>query len=254
MPAIDLDRLEPKPAGFGRCGSCAYRDVGSAAICFACASKGIDRVGRGHCRTCDQRLPPSGECSNYWCRRPLEDRYFSYIYAIAMRSGSLEAAINLYKYGNRTGWASIFARVLVGYLDEAPDAFLPWDAIIPSPTFVGPGARRSWDHIGLILDRASVESAGRWPIVSGTGGVVEKTADTPSLVGKGLAERRDIAKTVLRRCLRVPDVARVANKNILVFDDVFTDGSTMREVAKALLEAGTTTVAGIVLARQPWRS
>ena len=253
MTAVDLERLEPRPAGFGRCGSCAYRDVGSAAICFACASKGIDRVGKGHCLTCDQRLPPSGTCANYWCHRPVEERYFSYIYAIAMRSGSLESAINLYKFRDKWGWASIFARVLVGYLDERPRAFAPWDAIIASPTFVGPGSRRQWDHIDLILQRARVEAAGRWPITSGQPNMVQKSSDTPSLVGLSLSERRHVASTVLRESLTVPDPSLVSNKNILVFDDVFTDGCTLREVARALLNAGAATVAGIVLARQPWR-
>jgi predicted amidophosphoribosyltransferase len=37
-----------------------------------------------------------------------------------------------------------------------------------------------------------------------------------------------------------------------VFDDVFTEGSTLREVARALLMAGAEEVAGVVLARQPW--
>jgi predicted amidophosphoribosyltransferase len=254
MPAVDLDRLRPQPAGFGNCGVCAYRDVGSAAVCFACAARRIDRVGVGHCPTCDQRLPPGGICSNYWCRRPVEDRYFSFIYAIAMRSGQLEAAINAYKFRDRTGWASIFGRVLVGYLDESPDAFNSWDAIIPSPTFTGAGARRRWDHIDLILQRAGIEAAGRWPIVARHHHPIVKTADTPSLVGRTLADRREITATQLRAALAVPDPSAVRNRSFLVFDDVFTDGSTLREVARRLLEAGASEVAGIVLARQPWRS
>jgi predicted amidophosphoribosyltransferase len=68
-----------------------------------------------------------------------------------------------------------------------------------------------------------------------------------------LSERRHVASTVLRESLTVPDPSLVSNKNILVFDDVFTDGCTLREVARALLNAGAATVAGIVLARQPWR-
>ena len=165
MPAAKSSsrRDAPEPAGFGKCKDCAYRDVGSAAVCFSCASKGMDRVRKGHCLTCDQRLADSGTCSNFWCRRPQDERYFSYIYAIAMRSGPLLAAINRYKYDGAKGWAAIFGRVLVGYMDEQPNRVSGWDAIAPSPTFIGEGSRRSWDHIGLILEKAAVEAADRWP-------------------------------------------------------------------------------------------
>ena len=39
----------------------------------------------------------------------------------------------------------------------------------------------------------------------------------------------------------------------MVIDDVFTEGSTLREVARALMLAGAEEVAGLTLARQPWR-
>jgi predicted amidophosphoribosyltransferase len=45
----------------------------------------------------------------------------------------------------------------------------------------------------------------------------------------------------------------VAGSRILVIDDVFTEGSTLREVARALVKAGADEVAGLTLARQPWQ-
>jgi competence protein ComFC len=56
----------------------------------------------------------------------------------------------------------------------------------------------------------------------------------------------------LRQSLRVPDPGAVAGCRILVIDDVFTEGSTLREVARALLLSGAHEVAGLALARQPW--
>jgi predicted amidophosphoribosyltransferase len=129
-----------------------------------------------------------------------------------------------------------------------------WDAIVPSPTFTGPGSRRQWDHIGLILDRATVEAADRWPQLAPEPGLIVKTVDTPSLVGKTWVQRRTIAETEIRASLHLPDPSRVAGRRFLVFDDVFTDGSTLREIARALLIAGAEQVGGLVLARQPWSS
>ena len=64
--------------------------------------------------------------------------------------------------------------------------------------------------------------------------------------------RRAVAEGSLRRALRVVAPRQVAGARILVVDDVFTEGSTLREVARTLLMVGAEEVAGLVLARQPW--
>jgi predicted amidophosphoribosyltransferase len=45
----------------------------------------------------------------------------------------------------------------------------------------------------------------------------------------------------------------VAGARVLVLDDVLTDGSTLREVARVLRRAGAREVAGLILARPAWR-
>ena len=42
---------------------------------------------------------------------------------------------------------------------------------------------------------------------------------------------------------------RVQNKNILLVDDVYTTGATMREAQKVLQQAGAKKVTGLVVAR-----
>jgi predicted amidophosphoribosyltransferase len=46
---------------------------------------------------------------------------------------------------------------------------------------------------------------------------------------------------------------KVTGKRVLVYDDVFTSGTTLRVVAQKLLAAGAKEVDGVVLARQPFR-
>ena len=41
--------------------------------------------------------------------------------------------------------------------------------------------------------------------------------------------------------------------NVLVYDDVFTDGLTLNEVARALRRVGANAVCGVTLCRQPYR-
>jgi predicted amidophosphoribosyltransferase len=73
------------------------------------------------------------------------------------------------------------------------------------------------------------------------------------MVSKNREERHAIATQQLREAIRVTDARRTRGKAILVYDDVFTDGNTLNEVARRLrLDGAATRVVGITLARQPW--
>jgi predicted amidophosphoribosyltransferase len=169
----------------------------------------------------------------------------------ARSSGSpwiLRRAIDSYKVEEKRAWAAIFARVLLGYLDAHRAVFRRYDLIIPSPTWVGEGGRK-FDHTGLVIEKAIVEDDGTWPFRSG---VVEKTAPTTPFRGKTWKKRHEIAEYELRPALTIPEPDLVHGKRILVYDDVYTEGLTLRAVASALRDAGAVEVSEIVLARQPY--
>jgi predicted amidophosphoribosyltransferase len=154
-----------------------------------------------------------------------------------------------YKYRAETEWASVFGRLLVAYLDEHMPWFDEYDAIVPVPSFTGRGGRRRWDPVRRFVAEAAALAGSLWPVDLD---VVIKTTETPALAGLTLGRRRACAEGALRRALCVPDRGRVAGARLLVVDDVFTEGSTLREVARVLLRAGAVEVAGLTLARQPW--
>lgn len=167
-----------------------------------------------------------------------------------MRTGPMKHAITRYKYDGKWGFAGIFGRILVGFLNEYFDEFEDYDFIVPSPSYVGPGAQRDFDHTRRIVEAAEIEEPIRWPF---TYELVVKDVPTERLVGKTWQERRIVAEGELRDALRVPDPGKVAGARILVVDDVFTEGFTIREVARALVAAGADEVSEIVLAREPWK-
>lgn len=209
----------------------------------------MEAVAPSRCQTCDRKQAPGAECSNPLCNRSAKLRGWQFIRAVAMRSGRLKNTISAYKYDDVKGWAWIFGRILVGYLERNAETFDMFDLIIPMPTYVGPeeGAR-SWDHIGTIIERAEIEGP-QWRFRRD---VMSKTAHTPTMVGLSFTQRATMAETQLRPALRVDEPDAVAGKLVLVFDDVFTGGLTLREVAYKLKDAGAEGVAGIVLARQPY--
>lgn len=245
---INLAGLDPPVAGFGNCGKCAYRDVsrgqGRVEVCAACASESFASVAADHCDVCCHALNANGECHNYLC--DWGSRGFTRTHAIALYSGRLAGKIKAYKYDGFTGWATIFGRVLASFIAAHPEDFERYDYVIPSPTFTGKGGR-DFDHTGLVVERAADEANEPERFRSD---LIYKTAATESQVGARWRKRKEIAETQLRASLHVPDPDLVKGKRILVYDDVFTIGFTMREVALALKAAGAKEVAGIVLARQ----
>jgi predicted amidophosphoribosyltransferase len=166
----------------------------------------------------------------------------------------LESALDAYKYGGVTAWAAPLASLLAGFVaaGRLADGF---DLIVASPTFVGVGGRH-FDHTRALLQamapRLGPEHAARCDL--GDDPAIVKTGPTAPLAGRPHRDRRRIAEEQIRHVLRVPDPTRTSRRRILVVDDVFTDGRTLDEVARALrLQGGARVVCGVSLCRQPWR-
>jgi predicted amidophosphoribosyltransferase len=208
----------------------------------------MEPIPKRRCERCERALPASNECSNALCRLSVERRGWQFIWAIAMRTGALSTAITKYRYQDKYGWGWIFGRILAGYLESMPDVFHGYDLIIPTPTYTGSDGR-AWDHTRFIVERAEIESPG-WPMAYD---VIQKTGPTRRLAGLSRAQRQAVCETELAPMLRVTDPQAVAGKDVLVFDDVFTSGLTLQQVALTLVAAGASSVSGIVLARQPFR-
>jgi predicted amidophosphoribosyltransferase len=115
---IDLSTLDRPPLGFAECRNCAYRQGGSAAICFACSAETTDAPPADACEICSLPRQPGEECGNRVCH--FVDRHFSRVHAISMRRGQMQWAISRFKYEGKTGWRAIFGRILVGYLETTP--------------------------------------------------------------------------------------------------------------------------------------
>jgi predicted amidophosphoribosyltransferase len=112
-----MARSRPEPAGFGNCGGCAYFQTGPPLICQECAARTLQPAAPYYCSVCGQALPlAESVCRNYWCSSP--ECAFAFNRAIAMKTGPLDRAIIEHKYEGRWGWGIIFARVLLGYLQQ----------------------------------------------------------------------------------------------------------------------------------------
>jgi predicted amidophosphoribosyltransferase len=169
------------------------------------------------------------------------------VHSVDVYRGGLRRAIVEYKYGHQLDWAPRLASVLAGFIRDHHPWFEEYDLLTGMPAFLGAGARRTWSPVGrMVADLAPLLGPG-WAVRPD---LVVKTAETESMSGRSRWERTRIAEGPLRRALSLGGTD-LSGARILVVDDVFTEGSTLREVARVLRAGGAEEVAGVVLARPP---
>lgn len=196
---------------------------------------------------------PGNHCSNPLCGAP--SRAIERIDAVAVKTGPIDAQIKRLKYGQEKGWAVIFGRIVLGYLQHhrQPDEF---DLIIANPTYIGPGADRRIQHTELVIDAAAEEDVfDEWPFDAREPRALVKTAQTPKSAARGTNYQTKVAAAdALLEVLRIPDPSRTTGARILVYDDVCTTGHQLDRVARFLRDAGQADhIEGLVLARAPYR-
>ena len=197
----------------------------------------------GTCEACRGALV-AGACPNAVCGLP--DRGFSRLYTVSEHADETWDLIYRYKYGGERDLADDLARMLLDFLRSNEAELARFDVFTSVALYVGPDAHRLWDYLQVIVDAAQ-RMDDSWPFETD---VITKVRPTGRFLGIGVEERRAIAEGELRDALEEPDPTRVEGKRILVFDDAFSEGFTMREMARALLDAGADEVAGLVFTRR----
>ena len=212
---------------------------GSAAKCYECAGKVLSQHDGPTCETCGQKADGFGNCSNRLCRDP--DRGFDKAHVIAVHRDDLQRMNHRYKYEEKTGWAAIFGRIVVGYLDEHSEEFSGVGLIVPNPG-------HSRQHNERVIEAAGREDFW-WPFDKAPWALT-KRQDTTKSANKSLSAKLAAAQEHVDQ-IEI-DGARVRGKRVLVYDDVFTTGAQLHLLGQLLKQHGATSVEGLVLARHPW--
>ena len=165
--------------------------------------------------------------------------------AAALHDGPLQPAIHALKYDGQLELTPILTRYLRA-LVAAP----PWpailrtvDGIVPVPLHKDRLLERGYNQAALLATGLAVGSC--TPVLDSA---IERVRATKSQVGLTALERAD---NVVGKFKANPRL--VTGRRLLLVDDVFTTGATMRECAVALREAGAIAVYGLALARPATR-
>jgi ComF family protein len=211
-------------------------------VCGSCLAS-IERLPEPLCAVCGVPLATSG--GSGWCGRCAESPpYFGRARAIARyradadeETQMLPALIRRHKYGLDQSLSHALAECLS---DPLPLDGADYDVIMPVPLHLARLRWRGFNQAAL-LGNAIARRLER-PLDAAS---LVRVRETDPQTGKTMRERR----SNIRNAFAIRRPGRIANRRILLVDDVMTTGATVDECARALLEAGARRVDVLTLAR-----
>ena len=172
------------------------------------------------------------------CRESMAN--FDACYSFGSFEGTLQKLIHLFKYGKIESLALPLSRLLIQALplDEK------FDLVLAMPMHWRKQWERGFNQAELLA--RPVARRLRMPLSAN----LRRARHTKSQAGLSETERREN----LRGSFQVKRPGQLAGKRILLIDDVFTTGATLRAASAALKKAGAARVSALTLARVDRRS
>lgn len=220
------------------CLACRAPVLGQGGLCAKCWPR-VDFIEPPRCDRLGIPLPvPSDEpmvSAAALADPPVYDR----ARAVARYDGAMRDLVHALKYGDRHEGVKLFARWMV---HAGADVLEDADVIVPVPLA---RTRLWWRRFNqaALLSRAIGHALG----IPDAPFALERIRRTPSQVGLSAEQRR----RNVAGAFRVPERnrAQVAQRNIVIVDDVITTGATANACARTLKRAGAARVDVLALAR-----
>jgi ComF family protein len=211
---------------------------GERVVCRDCLD-GLKMTPSPFCLCCGRFFDGSGE--SHLCAACLEKRpSFVRHRSVARYEGVVKDIILAYKYRGFEVLAGALGDFIIRNLGREDDLWSGLEAIIPVPLHPAKERKRGFNQARLLARRLSQRTG--IPIVNRR---LVKVRATPAQTSLDARDR----EINLRGAFRVRKLAGLAGKAVLLVDDVYTTGSTLRECSRALRRAGVKEVRAVTLAR-----
>ncbi len=216
--------------------------------CVAC-DKVLLKIEKdvGFCRTCMKKVRLVGPVFCLKCGAPINDskvefcgscQKVNHIYTqnkgIFRYTGHMRSAMYRFKYSNRRCYGKVFAKYADRYYGN-------WirrngiEAIVPVPMYKGKERRRGYNQ-ATVFARTLGERTGI-PVYDK---IVRRESDTMAMKQLNGLKRK---KNLLNAFSLSKNVVQF--RKVLIVDDIYTTGTTMDEVAKALKSGGVEEIFGM---------
>ena len=212
-------------------------------VCIDCWSK-IKWLKDPYCSKCSRPLSstfksiPTFLCPE--CRR--QNVHFNRAFIPTLYEGVMKKVIHLLKYNKKTGIMRTLEKIIRSYLNCLNSSFPCLDLVVPIPLHRKKLRERGFNQAELIAKVVAKHLQVRL-----TKGNLKRTKATISQTSLDRKER----KRNLREAFTVKNRDEFQAKNVLLVDDVYTTGTTIKEAAKVLKQARVKDVYVFALARAP---
>jgi len=206
--------------------------------CPGCVSR-IQFLSPPLCPRCGRGFASAADRDHLCSECLTEERFFTRARAVCIYEGLIVEAISRFKYGR----VARLARPLGGFLADYQDpdfTFSGLDLVVPVPLHPKRLRERGFNQSLLLARRLGLRHSLPLDITA----LCRARPTQPQTQLSG-SERQ----TNVRGAFEVRKPEAVAKKRVLLIDDVFTTGATVRECAKVLLHAGAQQVDVLTLAR-----
>jgi ComF family protein len=166
------------------------------------------------------------------------------LYALLAYDGVGRELVARLKYRNARAVAGRLAASMAGLVAGIATAF---DVVTWAPTSVERRRARGFDQAELLARRIARELGLPAPALL-------RRANGPPQTGRHAAERHLGPSFAFAATPRLRSRHAVVPASVLLVDDVVTTGATLTSAARALRQAGVTTVVGLAAARTPLKA
>lgn len=214
--------------------------------CCLCRSRGIYWSSSPWCKDCDSKLIEAGKKNNI-CRQcgkflnhegesctecQTDNPPFFVARAVGPYEGNYRKIIKIYKFLERQGMAVKMGHMMADKVKETPQLW-PIDMVVPVPMSSSGVRKRGFNQSELLSARiAKLLKLRHEPRV------LIRVKETPPQRELSRQEREKNLKDAF--AVKTPN--HIQGKNVLLVDDVYTTGSTVKECTNALLKAGAARV------------
>ncbi len=213
-----------------------------------CCDRLLSEPSKGFCTLCEQTVLEQSDCCAR-CGTPIANTHrqsiphcgpchykpkknLRYCWWAVEYGGAIQQSIQKMKFGHQWPMAAEFAQLLQPH-PQQQQLRLEWDAVIPVPVHWRTRMVRGFNH-STVLARA-IASRLHIPVLIGALDKVRHTARQTTLSAKK-------RKTNLASVFSVRKPKSIADKRLLLVDDVVTTGATIEACARTLKTANARSV------------
>lgn len=214
--------------------------------CPVCRQPSTSHKTAPICRDCWEAIAPYRGPLCRKCGRPLaseesircgdcieEEPAFTWVRSYGIYEGTLREAVNLFKYYRIKRLSLPLSQMLFQIVIP------PAGAIIPVPLFKKKIRQREFNQSALLAKHLSAYTG-----IALILNCINRGRETMPQVGLNARER----KKNVRNAFHITDGKLIEGKSVILVDDVFTTGATIRECSKMLRKAGAEDIYGVTIA------